>query len=191
MAVLAIAGVMVDATEPTAGDQLEPERHDLEWPRGEPGAIRVTITGQDGAVADLTGCSFVLGCRRNEWDETAAFVRAGTLIDVPTALVSFAITQSDTLDLDEEGNYRYDLHVLDGGGGRWQVVPSSRFRILPIVAQPGDTPTAPSDVAASLRVSLVTSDPDPLEAGLPWLRTDLEQLCISPDGVAVWRFNHA
>ncbi len=184
--ILDIPAVMRDGTVP-AGTiaPAVPTAFPIVWPRGEDGTLRLTVTGRDHAPIDLTGASVTFGVRRYPNDEEPQISRHGTIIDEETGRVDVVLVQGDTLGLDDDHEYFYDVQLTDVDGNRWQIVPPSAFRVGGVYAHPEDESTVPIGTW-------------PLSQGPSWLEeswppevvtdaTTAEQL--SPNHELVWNFD--
>ena len=139
MATLEITCVVKDATKP-AGTiaQKVPTRQDVQWPRGEDGKLKLTFVKQDGTAQTITGHTIKFGLRKLLTDASPLITKVATITNGPGGLAEVALVAADTVGLTEFARYFYDVQYTDGAPARWQVVPTSRFQVAPIVNRSGD-----------------------------------------------------
>lgn len=137
--IVALTGVLVDASVPAGGEQEEPYRQDLEVPRGEDVEIQLSVIDQAGAPADLSGLdSIKLVLRKFPPDDEATFIAEAEEVDAAAGTFTIAVTSAQTIDLIEHFAYAFDVELIDGVGLRWQLLPVSQWRVSEIVARPGE-----------------------------------------------------
>jgi hypothetical protein len=164
-------------------NQLLPTPYPIIWPRGEDGTLRLTTQKQDRAVYDLTGAALTFAVRRHSNDVSPHVSRQASIIDAVAGRADVVLVQADTLGLDDQYEYSFDVQLTDAAGRRWQVVPRSTFKIDPVIAQPAESVTVPP---ASSPLALGPSWLEVSEG--PQMQTDLttaEQLVLE----GVWNFD--
>jgi len=137
--IVEVTGVVADATTPPGTIARKvPTRQNISLPRGEPLTIRLSVLGQDGAAYSLEEvASIKLGLRKFLDDEEPLFTKTATITeeddeDETVGMAEIAVDADDTLELDEYTAYAYDIQ-LDDGTARYQIVPHSLLKIVPIV----------------------------------------------------------
>jgi hypothetical protein len=142
--ILELVGVVTDGTLPAGTiPQKVPTRRDIELPRGEDLTINLSIVGQNGAAISLAAGSPVikLGIRQFGDDVAAKLTKTATITEpAANGKAQILIASAETLTapaLLEQVRYLYDIQ-LTISAKRWQVVPVSHFKILPIVNRPSD-----------------------------------------------------
>lgn len=159
--ILELTGVRRDATVPAGTiPQKVPVRQDIVWPRGEDGTLQIACFDQDGTAVDLTGGALVFGMREFPYDLAALISRQATVAAPLSGLATVDIVRADTISLNDETVYFWDLQFTDASGKRWQFIPESAFQIASIYAQPGDAVTIPASST-------------PLALGPSWLDHDI------------------
>lgn len=143
--ILSLTGVLADASIP-AGTiaPAEPTPRTINWPQGESGTIRVSVIRANHVPANITGGTLILGVRRHYHDDTIELSRQADLISSgSTGIGEFPIVIDDTRDL-EIDTHRYDVHLIDSTGARWQVIPASDFNITEIESRPDEPVSVPT-----------------------------------------------
>jgi hypothetical protein len=151
-----------------------PEAQPIEWPRGEDGALLLTVVDATGEAADLTGCTLIFALRDTaeteaEEAEDPQISRQADITDAAGGAAEILISAGDTVDLDEAHLYRFDVQLIDADGKRTQVVPESQWLVQPIVAEPDDDVTLPEDA-------------EPLGLGPSWLNYGEGVFATETDG---------
>jgi hypothetical protein len=139
--IIALTGVLQDASVTEGAEQLEPERHDVSVPRAEDVTIRLTVLRQNGEPADLSGLgggTIKLVCRKFPADASPAFVVTAAATDAAAGKFDLVVASADTLELLEHFDYAFDIELTDQDGDRWQLLPVSHWHVEQIVARPGE-----------------------------------------------------
>jgi hypothetical protein len=136
--ILPIIGVVRDLSPPPPNiAPTHPVRQRIDLPRGEDLVIKLTVVRESGAAIDISGGTIKLGVRKFRHDTDDVFAVAATGATVG-GLADIVIASAMTLNLVENFDYVYDVQWTDGAGKRWQLVPASPLRIVPIVNRPGE-----------------------------------------------------
>lgn len=132
LCVLADASVPSGSAEPAA-----PTPQLIAQPRGEASTYRLLVIRASGAPANLLGIVDIrLTVRALLQDLEPTLVKTAA-IDVPAdGTASVEVEEADTINLIEKKDYVYDVQLRDGDGNRWQVIPASTFRVMPIAGEP-------------------------------------------------------
>lgn len=131
---MTLIGVAKDGDSPRKSPIVQP----FSIPAGESGTIGLIVYHADGTAFDLTSCQLLLAVNGT------TISRQGT-ITTPASLglASFPLVIADTLNM-RPADYTFDVWLTDANGNRWQVVPASKWTVLPFQGQPGQAVTVPS-----------------------------------------------
>lgn len=178
MAVVAITGILRDGSQPEAAYPPSLASQRIDWPRAEGGTIKLSVVRSDGSDANLSGLTVVFAVRpKNSVQGVDALIsRQATITDGAAGLGEFPITAGDTVAMAERRLYRFDVHLIDAQGVRWQLIPESDFYLGPIVSEPGDPVTVPPSAT-------------PLALGPSWLQVQADGL-QETDGTTTEQLAH-
>src|SRR5215216_3847179 len=137
--ILSLTGIVRDASVPAESLPAQiPFVQPISLPRGEDLTIKLKVLRESGAAQNLTGWTVKLGLRKFRRDADDIFAKTATITDAANGLADIVVVSTDTIGLDEFFAYLFDVQGTDGATKRWQLVPSSAFKIAPIVNRPGE-----------------------------------------------------